>query len=95
MSEMGRTPALNGAEGKDHWPYTSLMLIGPGVSGGRVLGATNAALVGQPIELSTGTPASSGSVLTPAAVAAGLLSHLDVDPAEHFPGITPFSAPYG
>ena len=95
MSEMGRTPVLNGAAGKDHWPYTSLMLIGPGVAGGRVLGATNAALVAQPIGMDDGLPASSGAVLSPAAVAAGLLSHLDVDPEPAFPGVEPFRAPYG
>ena len=71
------------------------MLIGPGVDGGRVLGATDGALVGQPIDLGSGAPSATGAVLTPAAVAAGLLQHLDVDPAEHFPGVTPFSAPYG
>ena len=33
MSEMGRTPALNGNEGKDHWPYTSALVMGPGLQG--------------------------------------------------------------
>ncbi len=30
-SEMGRTPQLNDGQGKDHWTYTSAMLVGPGV----------------------------------------------------------------
>ncbi len=33
------TPA-NSARGKDHWPITSLMAMGAGVSGGRVIGQT-------------------------------------------------------
>jgi len=41
MSEMGRTPIHNAAIGKDHWPVTSAMLVGAGVAGGRVVGATD------------------------------------------------------
>lgn len=94
MSEMGRTPVLNDNGGKDHWPYTSCMLVGPDLAGGQVVGATDAALVGQPISLSTGAASASGAVLTPSALAAGLLQHLDVDPAQAFPEVTPFSAPF-
>ena len=25
LSEMGRTPGINGTDGKDHWPWTSAM----------------------------------------------------------------------
>ncbi|MEM6928750.1 MAG: DUF1501 domain-containing protein [Myxococcota bacterium] len=39
MSEMGRTPRLNGFAGKDHWTYTSWMLVGDGITGDRVVGA--------------------------------------------------------
>ena len=35
MSEMGRTPKLNPANGKDHWPYTSILMVGAGLDGGR------------------------------------------------------------
>jgi len=94
MSEMGRTPVQNATGGKDHWPYTSLMVIGPGVAGGRVLGATNQALVGQPIDLGSGEPTPTGDVLTPAALGAGLLQHLGADPAAHFPDVAPFTAPF-
>jgi len=94
MSEMGRTPVQNATGGKDHWPYTSLMVIGPGVAGGRVLGATNQALVGQPIDLGSGEPTPTGDVLTPAALGAGLLQHLGADPAAHFPDVAPFASPF-
>lgn len=94
LSEMGRTPVMNAGGGKDHWPYTSCMLVGPGVAGGRVLGSTNQALVGQPIDLGSGAASAAGQVLTPAALSAGILQHLGVDPAAHFPDSAPFTAPF-
>lgn len=39
-SDFGRTPGYNDGNGKDHWPITSLMFIGHGVPGGRLIGAT-------------------------------------------------------
>ncbi len=41
QSEMGRTPNYNNGEGKDHWSIGSIMFLGPGISGNRVLGATD------------------------------------------------------
>ena len=41
-SEFGRTPGYNEGNGKDHWSITSMMLMGPGIRGGRVIGATDA-----------------------------------------------------
>ena len=38
VSEMGRTPAYNSSQGRDHWPYTSMMLFGPGMNAGRSYG---------------------------------------------------------
>ena len=41
--EFGRTPKLNAAGGRDHWPgvWTAL-LAGGGVRGGQVVGASDA-----------------------------------------------------
>jgi uncharacterized protein (DUF1501 family) len=40
--EFGRTPVINAAGGRDHWPNGfSLALAGGGVRGGRVVGATD------------------------------------------------------
>jgi hypothetical protein len=40
--EFGRTPAINAAGGRDHWPVGfSLALAGGGIRGGRVIGATD------------------------------------------------------
>ncbi len=41
QSEMGRTPTYNQGKGKDHWSIGSIMFIGPGIKGNRVLGATD------------------------------------------------------
>src|SRR4051794_8187165 len=41
QSEMGRTPDYNGGNGKDHWSIGSVMFLGPGIRGDRVLGATD------------------------------------------------------
>ena len=43
QSEMGRTPTYNNGNGKDHWSIGSIMFLGPGIAGNRVLGATDAA----------------------------------------------------
>ncbi|MBW3540469.1 MAG: DUF1501 domain-containing protein [Planctomycetes bacterium] len=43
MSEFGRTPRINGAVGRDHWPEAwSLAMAGTGLKPGVVVGKTNA-----------------------------------------------------
>ena len=43
MGEFGRTPKLNAAAGRDHWPRAGFVcLAGGGVRGGQVIGATDA-----------------------------------------------------
>lgn len=73
LSEMGRTPQLNGAGGKDHWTWTSALLIGGGVAGGSTVGAWNEDLRGEPVE---------GETLLPGHLGATLLALADIDPAE-------------
>lgn len=41
QSEMGRTPNYNNGNGKDHWSIGSIMFLGAGIQGNRVLGATD------------------------------------------------------
>lgn len=41
QSEMGRTPTYNNGNGKDHWSIGSIMFLGPGIQGNRVVGATD------------------------------------------------------
>jgi uncharacterized protein (DUF1501 family) len=40
-SDFGRTPGYNDNNGKDHWSITSVMLMGKGIRGDRVVGATD------------------------------------------------------
>jgi hypothetical protein len=43
MGEFGRSPKINGARGRDHWPNSwSTVLAGGGIKGGRVVGKTSA-----------------------------------------------------
>ncbi len=43
MGEFGRTPKLNSAGGRDHWPRAfSVLLVGAGVRGGQAVGRTDA-----------------------------------------------------
>ncbi|HEU0067905.1 MAG TPA: DUF1501 domain-containing protein [Nitrospiraceae bacterium] len=41
QSEMGRTPTYNNGQGKDHWSIGSIMFLGRGIQGNRVIGATD------------------------------------------------------
>jgi uncharacterized protein (DUF1501 family) len=41
QSEMGRTPTYNKGNGKDHWSIGSIMFMGQGIQGNRVVGATD------------------------------------------------------
>jgi len=41
QSEMGRTPKYNNNNGKDHWSVGSVMFMGRGIQGDRVIGATD------------------------------------------------------
>ena len=41
QSEMGRTPTYNSGNGKDHWSIGSIMFLGRGIKGNRVIGATD------------------------------------------------------
>jgi hypothetical protein len=43
MGEFGRTPKINAAAGRDHWPRAgSVLFSGAGVRGGQLIGATDA-----------------------------------------------------
>jgi uncharacterized protein (DUF1501 family) len=39
-SDFGRTPRYNGTNGKDHWSITSMMFLGAGITGNRVIGGS-------------------------------------------------------
>jgi uncharacterized protein (DUF1501 family) len=91
VSEMSRTPKLNPANGKDHWPVTSAMVLGAGVAGGRVLGATDDLAAPLTIDLATGQLDGSQHLDYDNFVA-GVLNLVGVDATEHLPGSEPLHA---
>ena len=80
LSEMGRHPQLNAQGGKDHWTFTSAMLIGSGVAGGQTVGGFDDDMMGQPIDLQTGVATAGGVALQTGNLGATLLALGDVDP---------------
>jgi uncharacterized protein (DUF1501 family) len=89
LSEMGRQPTLNTEGGKDHWPITSALLIGPDVQGGRVIGATDDTLSPLPIDLDSGERSDSGETILPSHLIATMCAGFDLDPGEWADGQTP------
>ena len=92
FSEMGREPRLNSWGGRDHWTFTSTMLVGSGIRGGQTIGALDAYGQGQPVDLSTGAIRSDGTALLPEHLGATLLALGDVDPDEFVEGSSPIDA---
>lgn len=82
MSEMGRTPYMNASGGKDHWPYTSAMYIGPAITGDRVIGAFDDDQYGLAVNLDSGETEESGELLGVDVMGATMLRLADIDPAE-------------
>lgn len=78
ISEMGRAPTMNTTGGKDHWTFTSAMLIGAGVRGGQVVGSYDEHLQGGGIDLATG--GEGDTLLTTSHLGATLLAMADLDP---------------
>jgi uncharacterized protein (DUF1501 family) len=87
LSEMGRTPRLNATDGKDHWPYTSMMVVGGGLQS-RVVGAYDAYYYGENVDPSTADVSqTSGQPLSADVVGATLLGVAGVDSEDHLPGV--------
>ncbi len=82
LSEFARTPKLNDSNGKDHWADTSVMAIGAGVGGGRVLGGTDEYQESLPVSYATGQVDTSGAgqEIKPVNIGAALLEMAGLDP---------------
>jgi uncharacterized protein (DUF1501 family) len=89
LSEMGRTLKLNAFIGKDHWPYTSVMMTGPGITGDRVIGGFDDVYYGNLVDPATGDTTDSGQILSAEAVGATLLALADIDPSPFVSGVSP------
>lgn len=83
MSEMGRYPRLNASGGKEHWTFSSCMLLGGGIAGSRVIGGYDADMGGRPVDLASGEVSDGGTRLVPGHLGATLLALADIDPAEY------------
>jgi hypothetical protein len=74
--EFGRTPKVNPAGGRDHWPQCwTILMAGGGIKGGRVVGASDE-IGGAPRDRPT----------TPGEVAATVFKGLGIDMATELPG---------
>lgn len=89
LSEMGRTPQLNAGEGKDHWPYTSVLFCGPGVTGDRVVGGLDSLYYGELVDPTTGELDEGGVQITAAGLGATVLQLCGVDSEEFLAGVEP------
>jgi uncharacterized protein (DUF1501 family) len=73
MGDMGRTPIINKAAGRDHWSFCySIVMAGGGIRGGEVYGSS---------DRSAAYPAS--QPVGPADVAATIYHCLGIDPRTH------------
>ncbi|EDM75632.1 Tat (twin-arginine translocation) pathway signal sequence domain protein [Plesiocystis pacifica SIR-1] len=86
-SDFGRTPTYNDNNGKDHWSVSSMLLMGQGISGNRVVGATTHKV--QPLTVNAGSLAldEGGVRIRPEHIHAALRDHagLGEDLAARFP----------
>lgn len=64
-SDFGRTPFYNTGDGKDHWNITSVLAMGAGITGNRVIGATDQNFEALPVNPETLATDSSGIIMTP------------------------------
>jgi hypothetical protein len=73
MSEMGRTPRINGGAGRDHWSFCySVVLAGGGIRGGQVYGSSD-----------RGAAYPSTNPVSPADLVATIYHCLGIDPRTH------------
>jgi uncharacterized protein (DUF1501 family) len=89
VSEMARTPKLNADGGRDHWPWTSLMMVGPGLTGGRVVGAHDGNHAGIGVDPASGELDAGRAATSPNEVGATLLALGGMDPTVLGPGGVP------
>ncbi len=71
-SDFGRTPYYNAGNGKDHWAVTSMLVSGPGIAGGRVIGSTDEGYRPVPVNPTTLLPDPNGIRIRPEQIHAAL-----------------------
>ncbi|MCX6124297.1 MAG: DUF1501 domain-containing protein [Proteobacteria bacterium] len=73
-SDFGRTPKVNGSNGRDHWPIGGALMIGGGIAGGRGVGSTDSSLLAESINTSTGAVDTTGTQLSPVHLGGSVLA---------------------
>lgn len=71
-SDFARTPEYNSRNGKNHWPITSMLLMGWGIEGNRTVGGTDSGQNALRVDPNTLALANDGTRLRPAHVHAAL-----------------------
>ena len=89
MSEMGRTPAYNFTGGRDHWPFTSFLLIGKGLNGGQVVGGFREGFTGIGVDPYSLTLNPERAGISAEEVGATLLTLGGIDAQRTLPHVTP------
>src|SRR5262249_6551972 len=91
-SEFGRTPQLNGSQGKDHHPWTSMLFVGKGVRPAVSVGLTDRNQEGVKVNFSNGLPDASGQILDVQNMVAGILTLAGANSNDYLPTVKPFTA---
>jgi uncharacterized protein (DUF1501 family) len=91
-SEFGRTPELNGDNGKDHHPFTSMVVAGKNVRGGQSVGKTDGDQEGVKVSMASGQPDDAGVVLDVTNMVAGLVTLMGANANDYLPTVAPFTA---
>lgn len=65
FSDFGRTPKVNNSAGRDHWPTGGALMLGGGIQGGRVVGATDDSLLATKVNFTTGSTDAAEDYLSP------------------------------
>lgn len=92
-SEFGRTPKLNNDGGKDHHPWTSLLLVGKNVRPGVTVGMTDGDQEGVKTNYDTGQPDDNGQIIDVTNMVAGILTLMGANPNSYLPaGVQPLTA---
>ncbi len=81
-SDFGRTPWYNAGNGKDHFSITSMLMIGPGIPGNRVIGRTDERVTPRRLDPDTLKVDDDGIRITPGHIHATLRQHLGIDTPE-------------
>ncbi len=86
------TPAYNGTGGRDHWPYTSMLLMGPGLVTGRAVGGYDDGFNGIGVDPVSGELDHARAGIKADEIGATLLALGGIDPTRYLPFAQPIRA---